>query len=441
MKIFVACLGISLLADVAYSQFFFESVTLERFVPTFNTRGYGQSVAITDSFVLVAAPGHGSSIEIGAINVFHRDGKPDSELRPTLPEPRGTFGYALAAAGNVAVVGDFGSELPRGVVYVFDLLTGGVSHILRPDPADNTRGFGRYVGFDGSLAIVSTSITSPSPELVVPVYVFDASSGALVSRILPDVSNARGWVVAIEGDIALLCSPPLSSRALGRAYLYSVSTGQLLHELTPAVSYPGDAFGSAVAISGNLVAIGAPGQSSHGDAGAVYIYDATTGALLRTLSPSDAEPGNEFGHSVALSGNTLLVGALFGKSGERQSGTAYLFDASTGRQVVEIGPESFEPQHAFGHAVGITEDAAVVGVMRITSQPYDSYLYDIGLDYCAADLDRDGVVSPSDFNAWIAYFSLLASFDHHATACDQNGDGSCSPADFSAWVANYNAGC
>ena len=54
---------------------------------------------------------------------------------------------------------------------------------------------------------------------------------------------------------------------------------------------------------------------------------------------------------------------------------------------------------------------------------------------CPADTNGDGMVSPSDFNAWIQ------AFNAQAPACDQNGDGLCSPSDFNAWIQNYNAGC
>ncbi len=60
---------------------------------------------------------------------------------------------------------------------------------------------------------------------------------------------------------------------------------------------------------------------------------------------------------------------------------------------------------------------------------------DIAGDDCPADTNGDGVVSPQDFNAWIA------AFNANAPACDQNGDGLCSPQDFNAWIANYNSGC
>ena len=54
---------------------------------------------------------------------------------------------------------------------------------------------------------------------------------------------------------------------------------------------------------------------------------------------------------------------------------------------------------------------------------------------CPADVNGDGVVSPSDFGAWVAAYNALDP------SADQNGDGQVDPADFGAWVANYNAGC
>ena len=54
---------------------------------------------------------------------------------------------------------------------------------------------------------------------------------------------------------------------------------------------------------------------------------------------------------------------------------------------------------------------------------------------CPADTNNDGMVTPADFNAWIA------AFNHQGPECDQNGDGLCTPADFNAWIVNFNNGC
>lgn len=54
---------------------------------------------------------------------------------------------------------------------------------------------------------------------------------------------------------------------------------------------------------------------------------------------------------------------------------------------------------------------------------------------CRPDVNKDCVVSPADFSAWIAAFNAMSP------ACDQNADTLCTPADFSAWIANFNTGC
>ena len=54
---------------------------------------------------------------------------------------------------------------------------------------------------------------------------------------------------------------------------------------------------------------------------------------------------------------------------------------------------------------------------------------------CLADVNGDGMVTATDFTAWVG------AFNTNAPECDQNGDGACTPTDFTAWVGNFNAGC
>ncbi|GAB5495249.1 MAG: hypothetical protein Phyf2KO_03290 [Phycisphaerales bacterium] len=54
---------------------------------------------------------------------------------------------------------------------------------------------------------------------------------------------------------------------------------------------------------------------------------------------------------------------------------------------------------------------------------------------CLPDVNGDGMVTPTDFTAWIN------AFNNNLPECDQNGDNACTPTDFTAWIANFNAGC
>ena len=54
---------------------------------------------------------------------------------------------------------------------------------------------------------------------------------------------------------------------------------------------------------------------------------------------------------------------------------------------------------------------------------------------CLADVNGDGMLTSTDFTAWIN------AFNNYLPSCDQNSDGSCTPTDFTAWISNFNAGC
>ena len=89
-----------------------------------------------------------------------------------------------------------------------------------------------------------------------------------------------------------------------------------------------DFFGGSVAISGTTAIVGAVDVKP--DLGSVYLFDTITGQQVARLLPSDNAVRDGFGFYVAISGTTAIVGAL-GDQSEGISGSAYLFDTTTGR--------------------------------------------------------------------------------------------------------------
>ncbi len=90
-----------------------------------------------------------------------------------------------------------------------------------------------------------------------------------------------------------------------------------------------------------------------------------------------------------------------------------------------------------------TEILALVGLTPDGPDELDARLGDLS-DYvtlpptspeCTPDVNGDGMLTPTDFTAWVG------AFNANAPECDQNGDGACTPTDFTAWVGNFNAGC
>src|SRR5207244_85708 len=111
------------------------------------------------------------------------------------------------------------------------------------------------------------------------------------------------------------------------AFLFNTTTGALVKRLDNPTPASPDGFGAAVAISGNSVLVGAGAADDNGtDSGAAYVFDASSGSVTATLEgfPHD---GNEFGFSVALdSYGNMLVGAPNAGSDE---GTAELYNQSS----------------------------------------------------------------------------------------------------------------
>jgi outer membrane protein assembly factor BamB len=108
-----------------------------------------------------------------------------------------------------------------------------------------------------------------------------------------------------------------------------------------------------------MVVVGAPGENASGQyqAGHAYIYDGTTGKLVRTLTSPDAQDGAYFGWSVAICGTVLVVATPNQTvSGHGYAGRAYVFNATTGKRVYSLtspNPQSFG-EFGFSTAVSFT---------------------------------------------------------------------------------------
>ena len=132
-----------------------------------------------------------------------------------------------------------------------------------------------------------------------------------------------------------------------------------------------DAFGAAVDISGDTLIVGANGQDGLGfSAGAAYIFerDAADPALWHetaVLTASDGQPIDWFGVDVAISGDTVVVGAQLADAAADASGAAYVFQREGGvwREVTKLVASDGEPNDDFGIGVEIDGDTAVVGAL------------------------------------------------------------------------------
>jgi len=187
-----------------------------------------------------------------------------------------------------------------------------------------------------------------------------------------------GGSVAISGNTALVgaLGDNDGGSVSGSAYLFDITTGNQLAKLTASDAATGDVFGGSVAISGNTALVGARGDDDGGSfSGSAYLFDITTGNQLAKLTASDAATGDFFGESVAISGNTALVGAWGDGS---SSGSAYLFDITTGNQLAKLTASDAATSDEFGWSVAISGNTALVGALDDNDGGFGSgsaYLY------------------------------------------------------------------
>ena len=362
---------------------------------------FGHSVAISGNYAIVGAYGEhdAGGIASGKAYIYNTT---TGTLLHTLDNPNafGTsendfFGWSVAISGNRAIVGayqedeteGFSSGNNSGKAYIFDVTTGNLLHTLDNPNAFGTSDFDRFgysVAISGNYAIVGAYQEDDADNIASgKAYIFDVVTGNLLHTL--DNPNAYniiaggdnfGDAVAISGNYAIVSAvfeDDAGGLASGKAYIFDVTTGSLLQTIDNPNAYGTsqlDTFGNSVAISGDRAIVGARNEDDDGGSvsGKAYIFDVTTGNLLHTLdNPNayDTSASDEFGWSVAISGNYAIVGArMEDDAGGSNSGKAYIFDVTTGNLLYTLdNPNAYDTSAGdqFGWSVAISGDYAIVG--------------------------------------------------------------------------------
>ena len=164
---------------------------------------------------------------------------------------------------------------------------------------------------------------------------------------------------------------------------YPITIDPVAHQVNLLPSNPTSnaLFGSAVAACGDTVVVGSPQEDGLGsDAGAAYVYvrNGSTWSQQAYLKASNAEFGDQFGYSVAISGNTIVVGAPYedgcatgvngvqGNNGCMNAGAAYVFvrNGTTWSQQAYLKASNTDPGDEFGSRVAIGDDTIAVGAIH-----------------------------------------------------------------------------
>ena len=355
------------------------------------------------------------------------------------------FGHSVAISGATAIVGAYGDDdngSASGSAYLFDITTGRqIAKLLANDGAAGDH-FGRSVGISDATAIVGAWLDDDNGSASGSAYLFDTTTGRQIAKLLPDDGaefDLFGYSVAISGTTAIVGAYRDDDNGdfSGSAYLFDTTTGRQIAKLLPNDGATGDLFGRSVAISAETAIVGASLDDHNGTAsGSAYLFDTATGRQIAKLLADDGAAYDVFGHAVAISGATAIVEAPLDDDNGSQSGSAYLFDATTGRQIAKLLPDDGEADDRFGISVAISGVTAIVGAYWDDDNGLESgsaYLLDASS--CPWDLDDSAVVGVSDLLALLASWGPCPP--KAGCPADFDGNGNVGVSDLLSLLANW----
>ena len=227
--------------------------------------------------------------------------------------------------------------------------------------------FGYSVAISGNYAIVGAYQDDDNGTDSGSAYIFNVTTGAELHKLVPSDGAANdifGISVAIDGNYAIVGARQDDDNGTtsGSAYIFNVTTGAELHKLLASDGASYDYFGNSVAISGNYAIVGARYDDDNGsNSGSAYIFNVTTGAELHKLTASDGAADDYFGESVAISGNYAIVVAYADDDKGSNSGSVYIFNVNTGAELHKLTASDGAESDYFGISVAIDGNYAIVG--------------------------------------------------------------------------------
>jgi hypothetical protein len=295
------------------------------------------------------------------------------------------FGYSVAISGDTAVVGAYndtvGSNAQQGSAYIFVRSGATWSQQAQLTATDGAASdcFGYSVALAGETAVVGAPFDVVGANAQQgSAYVFTRSGTtwsqqAQLTALDGAASDYFGFSVAISGDTAVVGAYMDDVGANGNegsAYVFTRSgtTWSQQAQLTAGDGNSGDHSGNSVAISGNTAVVGAQydtvGVNAEQGSACVFTRGGGIWSEQQKLTAADGHIGDLFGCSVALSGDTVVVSAYDNDVGANvHQGSAYIFtrSGSTWSEEADLTAADGAAGDFFGYSVAISGETVVAG--------------------------------------------------------------------------------
>ena len=367
---------------------------------------FGNSVAVScDTVVVGAFNDDDNGNASGAAYIFERNqGGADNwgqvkKLTASDASANSSFGVSVAISKNTVVVG----ANNKNAAYVFEQNKGGADNWgqVRKLTGSDTAAFdlfGESVAVSVDTIAVGALGDDDSGSNSGSAYVFDRNSGGVDSwGQVAKITAADGAANDVFGrSVSISCDSVVvgafgdddNGNNSGSAYIFQRNRGGLnnwaqVTKITASDAGALDQFGGSVSISCDALVVGAAGNDDNGgNSGSAYIFERTQGGAnnwgqVKKLTASDAASGDLFGDSVAISTDTVVISAEFGGGNIQHSGSAYIFELNTGGvenwgEVAEITASDGATNDIFGWSVAVSCDTIVIGAISADGNTQNS---------------------------------------------------------------------
>ena len=341
---------------------------------------FGWSVAVGDDKAVVGAIGdQDNGFLSGSAYVFHYDGTAwveEAKLTASDGVAGDQFGFSVALEGDTVVVGAV-----TGSVYVFRFDGAAWVEEVKLTASDGGPGesFGAAIALAGDTVLVGAARNGQNGVDSGSAYVFRFDGTGWVEEVKLTPSDGAmydrfGFSVALAGDTAVVGAISDSDNEVfaGSVYVFRFDGAVWVEEaeLSASEGETLDGFGVSVALAGDTLLVGAEGDDDKAsEAGSAYVfrYDGTAWVEEAKITASDGAVHDLFGESVALDGDMAVVGArgdTIDNKSHRGSAYVFRFDGAGWVEEAKLTDSDGEARDHFGFSVALEDDMAVVGAWR-----------------------------------------------------------------------------